>query len=300
MDRRETMRNLFEGSGRILEIGPSHQPVFAKSAGYDVEILDHASAEQLRLKYTGHNLDLDAIEKVDYVSDGRPMHEVIPHRGRYDLVFSSHVIEHTTDFLGYLKSCELLLKPGGVIGLAVPDKRYTFDIMQPVSTTGRVLEAHYRNQSRHSPAAVYDFVANVARLNEIDSWSFRETGSVKLATEDVAIAKALFDNAVLSDSPYHDVHGWIFTANSFRLIMHDLAALGLTRMRERQLVEVGALEFYVVLGFDGECVGKSRNEIHKAVIREQVISGMQMLAAEDRGMAIARDMLAELATHAVQ
>jgi SAM-dependent methyltransferase len=292
MDRRETIRSLFDGSGRILEIGPSHQPIFPKRAGYDVEILDHASAADLRTKYAGHNLDLSEIEDVDYISDGRPLHEIIPHRSRYDLIFSSHVIEHSTDFLGYLKSCELLLKPGGVVGFAIPDKRYTFDILQPVSTTGRVLEAYYRRQVRHSPAAVFDFVANVAQLNRMESWSNATSGEVALIGEGVVAAKAMFDSAAVADGPYQDVHGWIFTPSSFRLVMQDLATLGLTPLRERMLMEPGFLEFYVLLGVGGEGHGLSRNDIHKAMILEQVVSGVQLLAAEDARMAAVRDLLA--------
>jgi predicted SAM-dependent methyltransferase len=300
MDRRDTIRSLFNGSGRILEIGPSHQPVFAKRSGYDVETIDHASAEELRKKYAEHNVNLDEIEEVDYVSDGGPLHEVIPHRERYDLIFSSHVIEHTTDLLGYFKSCELLLKPGGVIGLAIPDKRYMFDIFQPVSTTGRVLEAHYRKQVRHSPGAVYDFIANVGRLNEMDSWSHATVGSVKLISEAVASAKAMFDHATLEGGNYYDVHGWVFTPGSFRLILHDLTTLGLTVLREQRLVEVGALEFYVAMSVGGADHGLSRNEMQKALLREQVASGLQMLAAEDPRMAAARDLLAQPATVAPQ
>lgn len=293
MDRRETIRSLFDANGCILEIGPSHQPVFAKSAGYNVEILDHASAEDLRLKYVGLDLNLDEIEQVDYISDGRPLHEVIPHRSRYDLIFSSHVIEHTTDFLGYLKSCELLLKTGGVIGLAVPDKRYTFDILQQVSTTGQVLQAHHLRQVRHSPSAVYDFMANFAHLDNMPSWSSGDSGSVTLMNESVTPAKALFDDATLPGSRYHDVHGWIFTPSSFRLIMHDLAALGLTQVRERRLVQPGVMEFFVVMNVGGDDNGLSRIDIQKALIHEQVVSGLQILAAEDQSMASARVALSD-------
>lgn len=39
---------------------------------------------------------------------------------RFDLVYSSHVMEHLADPSGFLKHCLRVLKPGGVIRIAVP------------------------------------------------------------------------------------------------------------------------------------------------------------------------------------
>lgn len=50
--------------GKGLEVGPSHNPIAPKSKGFDVEIVDHASAEELRLKYSNHGIDLNLIEGV--------------------------------------------------------------------------------------------------------------------------------------------------------------------------------------------------------------------------------------------
>jgi 2-polyprenyl-3-methyl-5-hydroxy-6-metoxy-1,4-benzoquinol methylase len=37
---------------------------------------------------------------------------VISRRRQYDVIFSSHAIEHATDVAGYLISRQMLLKPG--------------------------------------------------------------------------------------------------------------------------------------------------------------------------------------------
>lgn len=284
MDRIEIIRSMFDTSGLGLEIGPSFQPVFPKSEGYQVETLDYASAEELRVKYAGLPIDLSRIEEVDFVSDGRLIDEVIPYRERYDFIFSSHVIEHVTDFLGYLKSCEKLLKPGGVVVLAVPDKRYTFDVFQPVTTTGRVLEAHAKGQTRHSPAAAFDFFANFARMSGKEIWSRHDVGEVVLS-EHAAMAKPVFDASLDPNAVYHDVHGWIFTPASFRIIMTDLRSLGLTTLSEMTLVETETLEFYVTLSKGAPDKGFDRTELQKALVRETVVSGLQVLAAGDPAMA---------------
>lgn len=284
MDRRAVICGMFDASGFGLEIGPSHAPMFPKRDGFNVETLDYTDAEGLRTKYKDAGVDLNAIEEIDYVSDGALIHEVIPHRHRYDFIFSSHVIEHTTDFVGYLKSCELLLKPGGVAAFAVPDKRYTFDVLQPVTTTGRVLEAHARGLTRHSPAAAFDFFANFALMDGKDVWSRTDLGEVTLS-EHQALAKPIFDDSLKPDHVYHDVHGWIFTPASFRLIIHDLRRLGLIDLGETALTEASSLEFYIALTRGAPDSEMSRLDLHKALVKENVLSGLQLLAADDPEMA---------------
>ena len=130
MDRVEKALHLIEYDGFGLEIGPSHNPIAPKKAGFNVEILDHATADELRQKYQGHNLNLDNIEEVDYVWRGEPLDELIDKTEVYDYIIASHVIEHSTDIIGFLQQCSKLLKPTGVLSLIIPDKRYCFDYLR--------------------------------------------------------------------------------------------------------------------------------------------------------------------------
>jgi SAM-dependent methyltransferase len=271
---------LVDQAGFGLEIGPSHNPVFPKREGFNVEILDYADEVALVQKYLQLGVDPTAIEKVDYVSNGAMLHEVIPRRAEYDFIFSSHAIEHVTDFIGYIKSCELLLKPGGVIAMAVPDKRYTFDIFQPITTTGRVLEAFYRNSARHSGAAVYDFIANFAEMDGKGVWTKYDVGTLAFP-HSIEGARTLLEDTMRNDGPYHDVHGWVFTPNSFRLILHDLKALGLIQVEEYHMHEEGALEFHVGLAVGAPGHGYDRMALQKRVAHELLISSSQILAPDD-------------------
>ncbi len=260
-----------------MEIGPSHAPVFARADGFDVETLDHADADTLRQKYALMGVDTSEIEDVTYVSDGRPLHEIITRRGEYDYIFSSHVIEHVTDIVSYFQSCELLLKPTGIAALAIPDKRYTFDFMQPYSTTGQALEAHHLLSGRHSPAAVFDFNVNTCVLGQSGVWTKFDQGAFSFVNTP-QIAKTQFDQSITPNCPYQDVHGWYFTPNSFRLLMHDLKEIGLTDLREIYMMEHGSLEFHVAYSRDHAGNGLTRLEIQSNVIAEQVLAGLQALA----------------------
>ena len=91
-DRVNFFRAMVDRTGRGLEIGPSHSPLFPKREGFNIETLDYADATTLRARYAGHPVNLDAIEDVDHVSDGRSIVEVVGRRACYDYIVSSHAI----------------------------------------------------------------------------------------------------------------------------------------------------------------------------------------------------------------
>jgi hypothetical protein len=41
MGRADQLRSMFSPVGKGLEIGPSHNPLMPKAAGFDVEVLDY-------------------------------------------------------------------------------------------------------------------------------------------------------------------------------------------------------------------------------------------------------------------
>jgi len=275
--RQEAIKSMLWSDGHGLEIGPSHSPMFPKREGYNVDTLDHAIAAELRAKYAADpTVNVEAIEEVDYVSDGRAIHEVIGRQHCYDFVYSSHVIEHVTDFVAYFQSCEALLKPNGVAVLSIPDKRFTFDALQQLTSTGDVLEAHHNKAMRHSPSRVFDFIANFASMDGVDTWSLEHRGPT-LLRNDVTAAKAWFDMAS-ADPKYIDVHGWRFTPTSFRLLMHDLNVLGLCSLREVQMSENGSFEFVVSLSKQGAGTGRSRIDLVHGIQLEVAVGALQGLA----------------------
>ena len=71
MTREDNALYALNKNGVGLEIGPSHNPIAPKSRGFNVHILDHASAEELRTKYQGHGVNLHNIEEVDFIWSGQ-------------------------------------------------------------------------------------------------------------------------------------------------------------------------------------------------------------------------------------
>ena len=56
-----------------------------------------------------------------------------------DFVLSAHVIEHLRDPIGSIRQMLRVVRPGGVVIVAVPDKRYTFDQNRPRTSLAHLI-----------------------------------------------------------------------------------------------------------------------------------------------------------------
>lgn len=247
MSREQKALYGLDRSGLGLEIGPSHNPIAPKRKGYRVHILDVADALELRRKYTGHGVNLDNIEDVDFVWKGEPLYELIGNTECYDWIIASHVIEHVPDLISFLQQCERLLKPEGVLSLVIPDKRYCFDYFSPVTSTGELLDAWWSRRTRPSPGKVFDHFANAVKRDGNGAWGADTARGEFALIHTLNDAKSLWERA-LSTEDYMDVHCWRFTPASFRLLLSDLRDLGLTEFGVKVEFDTVGCEFFVSLG----------------------------------------------------
>lgn len=239
---------LLEGLGphdRLLEIGPSFNPVAAKRDGWRVTIVDHGSRQAIIEKYAGTaSVDPELIEEVDVIWQGGPLADQLPAeaRGGYAAVIACHVIEHLPDLIGFLQSCAELVAPDrGALLLAVPDKRFCFDFFRSASTTGQLLEAHRTGRRLHAPRALFDYVAYSAKDAGRTGWARQPLTDLQLAH---SLEQAM-EQMVLAETAEHytDCHGWQFTPASFELLVLELGALDLIDWRVEWLEPQPAVEF---------------------------------------------------------
>jgi SAM-dependent methyltransferase len=268
---------LVSPTDRGLEIGPGYNPMFPKSEGFNVKTVDHGTGEELRAKYA-HTGAADRIEDVNYVWRGEPLHELIGEEGAFDFIFSSHCLEHIPDPLGHLQSCQRLLKPGGVVLLALPDMRYCFDAMRNPSTTGEIIAATGR--AKHTPTSLFDGTADFCRMAGSETWSAHHRGAVT-HFQTLEMAKHYFDRASNPDDEYIDGHGWAFTPTSFRLLIADLDALSLINFRIKWMAETGIPDFHVVLSADAEIEQMSRIQLKRHLMKERALSAVQLLGGSE-------------------
>lgn len=254
-----------------LEIGASYSPIAPKKSGIRVEILDHADATTLKEKYQVHNVDVMNIEEVDYVWSGEPLHELTEKENYYDWIVASHVIEHTPDFVSFLRECEIMLKPGGLLCLAVPDHRYCFDVCRPASTPGDVIQAYIEKRRRHSFGAIWDHFSMIMRKGDTVSWFKGHEGAYQFIHPNLSDARTMLTRAQES-SEYIDVHNWRFTPSSFKLIMNDIGVLGYTSLSTKTFFETEGCEFIIQLqkGISSSLNNNQRNDLIMLMLKESL------------------------------
>jgi predicted SAM-dependent methyltransferase len=244
--REEMVFQFLDKKGLGLEIGPSHNPIAPKKKGFNVHILDHASAAELRDKYQGHDVNVDNIEEVDFVWHGETFQELIGKTGCYDWIIASHVIEHIPDLISYFQQCEALLKPDGILSLVIPDKRYCFDYFSSSSSTGNVLDAYSEKRVRPSHGQIFDYIADSAKRNGDIAWLADGLGGADELAHTFVEAQAHWEKSI-STTDYIDAHCWRFTPASFRLMISDLLSLGLINLDIKAEFDTMGCEFYVSL-----------------------------------------------------
>ena len=124
-----------------LEIGPYINPLVSKKEGYNVKILDVFTYEELirRSKDDCHLNDSDTlrIEKVDFVMSAQEIGSIHELKGRCDYILSSHNLEHIPNPILFLQGCTQVLKPDGIISIALPDYRCCWDRFRPCNANGK-------------------------------------------------------------------------------------------------------------------------------------------------------------------
>ena len=167
-------------TGRGLEIEPGDGTLALKATGFHVETLGHTDTAHEKNRID--SVDGGGIEQVDHPWHGEPLSVAIGQMSCYDWIIASHVIEKTTDFVGFLIECEALLRMHGKLILIIPDKRHCFDHFQSLTSTGDVLDALSHRRTRPAPGRVFDHHANAVRKGHgFNSWRKYAPGRLRLA-----------------------------------------------------------------------------------------------------------------------
>jgi predicted SAM-dependent methyltransferase len=263
--RRQRILAMIDRAGRGVEIGASHDPIAPKREGYAVHVIDHTSREKLVEKYRPVGLPVERIEEVDFVWRGESYLELTGAPKGYDWIIASNLVEHTPDLIGFLQDCDAILKDGGVLALAVPDKRYSFDRFRPVSGLARVVDSHVARHRIHTVGAAAEYCMNVVSKGGRVSWNAGTPGEYEFV-HSASQWRVVMEE--VQGGLYHDLHNWVFVPHSFRALLNDLHALGYTRLREVEFHPTEGCEFYVALGRHGAGPPMSRLEMLEAMDAE--------------------------------
>lgn len=128
--------------GDGCEVGALHNPLRVPHCAR-VKYVDRMSVADLRAQYP--ELKDTPLVPVDIVADGETLNGVSD--GSQDFVIARNFIEHCEDPIGTIKNFFRVLRPGGIVYLGIPDKRFTFDRERPLTPLAHLIEDH-----EHGPA----------------------------------------------------------------------------------------------------------------------------------------------------
>jgi predicted SAM-dependent methyltransferase len=230
-----------------LEIGALSKPIVTPGMG-DIRYVDHATTEELRQKYAADpNVETEQIVDVSYVWGEKSLHELVE-GVTFDYVIASHVIEHVPDLVGWLKEIHAVLKPGGILSLAIPDKRYCFDYLRQLSSLPEVVEASLQKNRKPNVRQIFDYFWSISQWGDQFTWTAQDQIKAENLMRNHAVTEAWdIAQCAFVDQSYCDVHCWVFTPMSFFELLKLLSPLDLVDFRVSKFYQSVGCEFYVTL-----------------------------------------------------
>jgi soluble lytic murein transglycosylase len=258
-----------------LEIGPRDAPLIRKADG-PVLYADYADTATVRANLHGSGVDPAGVLDVDVVTGGGSLAAVMPHR--VDYVVASHVAEHVPDLLGWLIDIHAVLNEGGTLGLAIPDRRFTFDRFRRESTIAEAVEAHLLGLTRPSLRQVFDSAWPAVAVGVEEAWrnAVPADSEARLARLKPALELV---RRLQADPVYNDAHCWVFTPATFLDMLEQAARMELLpySLLAFHPTELGGYEFYAVLRrAEGDHVATTRESLAAARV---LLSGWPAEAA---------------------
>jgi SAM-dependent methyltransferase len=232
---------------KILEIGPFVNPYIMRPK-FNVKYFDVLDTEGLRQRAASIGIDAANVPDIDFYDATGSLDAV---NEKFDMVLSSHAIEHQPDLVRHLNKVDSLLNEGGFYVLIIPDKRYCFDHFIPEINLFEVISAFYEKRTRHLPRSVLEHRLATTHNEPARHWR-GDNGENRLIGDNAAFISGLkntLGEAELALSDYVDVHAWQFTPENFRNIVNDLKSAGFINLNVHRIyaTNYGSNEFVAIL-----------------------------------------------------
>lgn len=255
MQRQERLLLGIDKSQLGIEIAPWLAPIAAKSDGYNVRILDILDRDALMALASADPREkrgVERLEEVDMVGSACDVADLVPagELGTFRYIVSSHNFEHLPDPIRFLRGCEQVLAPGGLVSMVVPDKRACFDCFRPHTTIGEWLDAYREKRQKPTLRQWFDCSAGFAvhRGEEGEQFTFKLGTSVKSlhVTGDIEPLWRGWQDS-LDDPTYRDTHCTVMTPASIELLLTEARGLGLLELEIESISESVRGEIFVRL-----------------------------------------------------
>jgi hypothetical protein len=232
---------------RGLEVGPLAHPIVQKNEG-NIIYVDHTDATSLRKTY-GTSEFAARIVDVDAIWGEQSLLSCLGGQ-RVDYIMASHVAEHVPDLVTWLAETREVLLPGGQLRLALPDVRFSNDVLRPPTRISDLLAAWLIKARRPQLRDVLDF--RLHESCEVDGSGFYHGTASRADVRPIRSVDAALDCArmvLAQPSSYFDVHCLAASGLQFATLMGQLADAGLLSMACAKMIDTAPplYEFYAFL-----------------------------------------------------
>lgn len=213
---RENFVRLFN-RGSILEIGPFNNPLLS---GSNVEYFDVLTTDQLKERAKDLGFPCDGVPNINFVARDGSLGSI---EKKFDVVISSHNLEHQPDLIAHLNEVGAKLNENGVFALIVPNARYCFDANLPLSKISEMINAHCDKRKMHTIGSVIEHLALTTHNDSVRHWRERASYQYEpIDSERVMKALKRFHDG---GGKYIDVHAWQFDPMSLSDILSCLISI---------------------------------------------------------------------------
>lgn len=232
-----------------LEFGPGGNPI--------------PLPEGVRVSYVDRTLDADAdlpgAVRIDHTWTGAGSLAAALDFGSapkgFDFAIAAQVAQYVPNLLGWLRGIHDVLRPGGVLNLSLPDRRFMFDGARPSSALSELIEADLLGLTQPSPRQLFAHSSEARAISPEQIWAGEDAVRAPRMSGRGALAHAHAQvRDALTSGAYVPCHCWVFTPSSFLTLVADATHLGLFPFVLNQLssTEVGGFEFFVSMRRDSQ------------------------------------------------
>lgn len=287
MTREQQITKYISKAMRGIEVAPWHSPIVPKRDGFNcvtLDFFDTATLFQRAKEDPQINPEwIERIEDVDIVGSAVDIDRLVEARGElgtFDYIISSHNFEHLPNPVKFLQGCSRVLKPDGMLSMAVPDKRGCFDYFKPHSTTADFIEAFFENRTKPRLAQVFLSKSLYATYGDTAKWVFSQNVDPSLVNANRELEQSFAAwqaRRESGDEEYVDTHCWAFTPCSFCLLALELRRLELSSFDLLEATGTGGAEFFVHLRNSPRMLDAAKFYD----LRHKLLHGIQNEAAEN-------------------
>jgi len=145
--------------GGGVEIGALQKPTRLNEA-CQVRYIDRMTLEKLLEHYP--EMAQIPVQSPDIVDDGQLLQHIA--EGSQDFAIANHFLEHCPDPIRSIHNMLRVVRQGGILYLAVPDKRHTFDLRRPVTAYAALKSAYVSGRRAGCADLFYEWAHLVYRL----------------------------------------------------------------------------------------------------------------------------------------